>query len=120
MALLKRAAMKCNNSDKNLPDKLFFKIGEVSKITDLPSYVLRFWEKEFSKIRPRRTSSGQRMYRKNDVELILEIKELLHEKKYTISGAKKILKKSVKVPVALSSGFLDEIRDELIRIRDIL
>jgi len=77
---------------KDLPDKLYFKIGEVSSITELPSYVLRFWETEFKRIRPKRTSSGQRLYRKRDVELILKIKYLLYEKKYTIQGAKQHLK----------------------------
>ena len=112
--------MNCNETVNNLPDKLFFKIGEVSKITDLPSYVLRFWEKEFSKIRPRRTSTGQRMYRKKDVDLILEIKKLLHEKKYTINGAKKVLNKSNEEPEPSITGLITEIRDQLIQIREIL
>jgi len=73
------------------PDKLYFRIGEVSEITEMPSYVLRFWETEFKKIKPKRTSSGQRLYRKSDVEMVLKIKHLLHEKKYTIRGAKQFL-----------------------------
>ena len=63
-----------------LPDKLYFKIGEVSAIAGVPPYVLRFWESEFSRIRPRRTPSGQRMYRRADVERILYIKHLLYER----------------------------------------
>jgi len=105
---------------KSLPDKLFFKIGEVSKITDLPSYVLRFWEKEFSKIKPKRTSTGQRMYRRKDVELILEIKKLLHQKKYTINGAKKILRKPKPSNETQSSELISEIRDELIQMKELL
>ena len=73
---------------KELPDKLYFKVGEVSSIVGVPAYVLRFWESEFKKINPKRTSSGQRLYRKKDVELILWIKHLLYEKKFTIEGAK--------------------------------
>ncbi|MCK5485789.1 MAG: MerR family transcriptional regulator, partial [Desulfobacterales bacterium] len=75
-------------NQKDIPDKLYFRIGEVSKIVGLPTYVLRFWETEFSKIRPKRTSSGQRLYTRNDIELILKIKNLLYEKKFTIQGAR--------------------------------
>ena len=75
-----------------IPDKFYFKIGEVAALLDLPTHVLRFWESEFTRIKPKRTSAGQRLYRKKDVELILEIKHLLHEKKFTIPGAKKFLK----------------------------
>jgi DNA-binding transcriptional MerR regulator len=75
-----------------IPDKLYFKIGEVTDITGLESYVLRFWESEFPIISPKRTESGQRLYRKADVESILLIKNLLYVKKFTIEGAKKFLK----------------------------
>lgn len=74
-----------------IPDKLYFKIGEVSHITGLPPYVLRFWETEFKKINPKRTASGQRLYRQRDVSLILEIKSLLYERKFTIQGARQHL-----------------------------
>jgi DNA-binding transcriptional MerR regulator len=77
--------------EPELPDKLYFKIGEVSTITELPAYVLRFWESEFSQINPRRTDSGQRLYRPKDVTLILKIKHLLYEKKFTIQGARQHL-----------------------------
>ena len=106
---------------KELPDKLYFKVGEVSAITEVPAYVLRFWETEFKKIKPKRTPSGQRLYRKNDIELILRIKHLLYEKKYTIQGAKQHLKTKpadkMKEPSAIT---LDEIRSELVRIRDLI
>ena len=75
-----------------IPDKFYFKIGEVADLLGLPTHVLRFWESEFKGIKPKRTAAGQRLYRKKDVELILEIKHLLYEKKYTIPGAKKHLK----------------------------
>jgi DNA-binding transcriptional MerR regulator len=77
--------------DPVIPDKMYFKIGEVSEITGLEAHVLRFWESEFKNIKPRRTSTGQRMYRKNDIELILYIKYLLHNEKFTIQGARKYI-----------------------------
>lgn len=74
-----------------IPDKIYFKIGEVAKLADVPSHVLRYWETEFPTITPKRTNSGQRLYRKDDVLFILQIKELLHLKGYTIAGARKYL-----------------------------
>lgn len=71
--------------------KKYFKISEVSALTGLESHVLRFWEGEFTSIRPRRTESGQRMYRRRDIDAILEIKRLLHDERYTIEGAKKMM-----------------------------
>jgi len=71
-----------------IPDKLYFKIGEVSRITGVKPYVLRYWESEFSLIRPQKTKIGQRVYRRREVELILQLKTLLYEEKYTIAGAK--------------------------------
>ncbi|MDP3478587.1 MAG: MerR family transcriptional regulator [Desulfoprunum sp.] len=74
-----------------IPDKLYFKIGEVGKLADVPPHVLRYWESEFSAIRPKRANSKQRLYRRADVDLILKLKVLLHERRYTIAGAKKFL-----------------------------
>jgi len=74
-----------------LPDKEFFSIGEVAKLTQLPAYVLRYWETEFNALRPLRRDSKHRKYTKKEIEQILEIKELLYDKKYTIEGARKIL-----------------------------
>lgn len=105
-----------------IPDKMYFKIGEVSDITGLEAHVLRFWESEFKNIKPRRTSTGQRMYRKNDIELLLYIKHLLHNEKFTIQGARKYLETdagqakmppSVKVDVAYIRSELEEIRKML-------
>ena len=76
---------------KSIPDKLYFKIGEVSALLGVPAYVLRFWETEFKRIKPKRTPSGQRLYRKTDVELLQEIRHLLYEKRFTIPGAKQRL-----------------------------
>jgi len=72
-----------------LPDKLFYKIGEVSKISGVESYVLRYWETEFPFLSPRKNKSGQRVYVKKDVELILQIKKLLYQERYTIEGVRK-------------------------------
>ena len=74
-----------------IPNKLYFKIGEVSTITGVEPYVLRYWESEFKAIKPSRTQSKQRIYRRKDVELILEIKKILYEEKFTIAGARKRL-----------------------------
>ena len=106
---------------KELPDKLYFKIGEVSDLSGIPAYVLRFWETEFKAIRLKRTSSGQRQYKKNDVEKILTIKHLLYDKKYTIQGARRYLRHLNKEKDALSlCETIDEIRLELASIRDLL
>jgi DNA-binding transcriptional MerR regulator len=72
-----------------IPNKQYFKIGEVSSLTQLETYVLRYWETEFKSIRPVRMGSNQRLYRRKDVETILEIKKLLYEEGFTIAGAKK-------------------------------
>jgi DNA-binding transcriptional MerR regulator len=78
----------------SIPEKLYFKIGEVSDITGIEPYVLRYWESEFKIVSPSRTQSKQRLYRKKDLELILEIKKLLYDEKFTIAGAKKRLQKT--------------------------
>ncbi len=104
-----------------LPDKFYFKVGEVSELADVPAYVLRFWETEFKKIKPKRTPSGQRLYKKEDVELILKIKYLLYKKKFTIQGARQYLKSaSDNQPETPSQKILNHIRIELKKILDIL
>jgi DNA-binding transcriptional MerR regulator len=111
-------------SPQDIPDKLYFKIGEVAEIIGVPSYVLRFWETEFPYIRPKRTGSGQRLYRKNDVELILTIKHLLHEKRFTIEGAKQHLRAKAQPKAAGNATgdkqILKDIKVELESIRDLL
>jgi DNA-binding transcriptional MerR regulator len=74
-----------------LPDKLYFRIGEVAKLTGLKQHVLRFWETEFPTVAPKKMGSNHRMYRRKDVEVLLEIKHLLYEKRFTIEGARKHL-----------------------------
>ncbi len=108
-------------ADGSIPDKLYFKIGEVSKITGLPAYVLRFWESEFTRIRPKRTPTGHRLYRRSDVESILEIKQLLHKKRFTLEGARKHLSAKRKPnPETRSVDLLEAVRNELKEIRDLL
>jgi len=103
-----------------IPDKLYFKIGEVSEISGLPSHVLRFWESEFKKIKPRRTASGQRSYTRKDIETILEIKHLLYDKKFTLEGARKYLNARTEPDLLTEKELLAELKAELISIRNIL
>lgn len=98
----------------NIPDKLFFTIKEAASIIEVPAYVLRYWEDEFNFIKPKRTEAGHRRYKKNDLELLLSIKELLYNKGFTIEGAKKHLRKK---EVRLDLSF---IRKELEGILEIL
>jgi DNA-binding transcriptional MerR regulator len=108
----------------DIPDKFYFKIGEVSDIADVAPYVLRFWETEFKQIKPKRTDAGQRLYRKQDVLLVLKIKHLLYKRKFTIQGARQHLTgRSRSTPEQTSTADtpdLTEIRAELIRIRDLI
>jgi DNA-binding transcriptional MerR regulator len=84
--------------DPEIPDKLYFRIGEVAKLAGIKPYVLRFWESEFTGLGPKKSGTGHRLYRRKDVELVLEIKRLLYEKRYTIEGARKILETKPKRP----------------------
>ena len=94
--------------DKKIPNKLFFKIGEVCEITDTQPYVLRSWESEFPALAPAKNSSGQRIYRRRDIETVLRIKQLLYEEGFTIAGAKKRLEAEmagrVETPIPAADG----------------
>jgi DNA-binding transcriptional MerR regulator len=83
--------MRATTADVAIPDKLFFRIGEVAELTAVPPYVLRYWESEFKLLRPRKNHAGQRVYRKADIELVLRIKRLLYDDRLTLEGAKKRL-----------------------------
>ena len=80
----------------SIPNKLYFKIGEVSQLVGVEAYVLRYWESEFPGLSPRKSETGQRMFRRKDVELLLRIKDLLYDQKFTIEGARKALQSGVK------------------------
>ena len=114
----------------SIPDKLYFKIGEVSKITAVKPYVLRYWESEFKIVNPLKSKSNQRVYKRRDVELVLEIRRLLYEEGYTLNGAKiKIrewlktrsnLQLDIKFPDPRHTKTLKAIRDDLYSIKKIL
>ncbi len=123
-------------SRPEIPDKLYFRIGEVSRLAGIKPYVLRFWETEFSSLGPKKSGKGHRLYRRKDVELVLEIKRLLYDKRYTIEGARKYLESRARGTLSKGNGgkagrsqgdlfvnnapVLDEIRKELIEILEIL
>ena len=104
-----------------LPDKLYFKIGEVAKLVGVKPYVLRYWETEFSILRPGKTRSKHRLYRRKDVETLLEIRRLLYAERYTIEGAKRRLRDGAR-PGAPSTpaGTLAEVRAELVALARLL
>jgi DNA-binding transcriptional MerR regulator len=79
------------NAQPAIPEKLYYRIGEVEAITEVPAYVLRYWESEFKLLRPKKNPAGQRLYRRRDLELVLRIKALLYEERLTLEGAKKRL-----------------------------
>jgi DNA-binding transcriptional MerR regulator len=96
MSLRKKATKKTRNAEVIIPDKLYFRIGEVATLCRLPAYVLRFWETEFPQLKPVKSSTGQRMYRKRDVESVVRIKQLLYEDGFTIVGARAQLREEIK------------------------
>ena len=85
---------------RQIPNKLYFRIGEVSDLVEVKPYVLRYWESEFPDIKPTKSKSGQRLYKRRDVELLLRIKELLYGERFTINGARKRLKEFTRADVA--------------------
>lgn len=129
--------------DLQIPDKLYYKIGEVAKFTGIKTHVLRYWETEFSAIRPNKSRSNQRLYRKQDVDLILRLKDLLYNQGFTIAGARKklrekpeqkVAKPDVQKPIMSASDdqlalplagsvdlkVLKEIRADIVRLKDSL
>ena len=97
MSLRKKVTKKAGRSAEIIiPDKLYFRIGEVAGLCRLPAYVLRFWETEFPQLKPVKSSTGQRMYRKRDVESVVRIKRLLYEDGFTIAGARVQLREESK------------------------
>lgn len=104
--------------DFQIPDKLYYKIGEVAKFTGVKTHVLRYWETEFKAIRPNKSRSNQRLYRKQDVELILHLKDLLYNQGFTIAGARKKLRgkpdRKVAEPVKKSTVKTSATDDQLV------
>jgi DNA-binding transcriptional MerR regulator len=106
-----------------LPDKLYFKIGEVARLVGVKPYVLRYWETEFSVVRPGKTRSRHRLYRRKDVETLLEIRRLLYAERYTIEGAKRRLRdgtRSATDDPTDATTRLAQVRDELLELRRLL
>ena len=92
MSPRKKSAAKHKADEVFIPDKLYFRIGEVATLCHLPAYVLRFWESEFPQLKPVKSGTGQRMFRRRDVENVLRIKQLLYEQGFTIAGARQHLR----------------------------
>jgi len=123
-------------SVEEIPDKLYFRIGEVSRLAGIKPYVLRYWQTEFPALMPKKSGTGHRLYRRKDVEAVLEIKRLLYEKRFTIEGARKFLEGREKpasasarkttrpqaglFPAPPPAGALDEVRRELRAILELL
>ena len=91
-------------ADVVIPEKIYFRIGEVSELAKLPTYVLRFWETEFPQLKPTKSSTGQRMYRRRDVEFVMQIRKLLYEDGFTIAGARERLREQVRSSRSPESG----------------
>ena len=98
-----------------VPDKLYYRIGEVETITEIPAYVLRYWESEFKLLRPKKNPAGQRLYRKADLELVLRIKTLLYDERLTLEGAKKRLRGEARGLDQMDLGLRGATLEEVIR-----
>lgn len=129
MAGAKKKARKAKSDEVLIPDKLYFRIGEVARLCRLPAYVLRFWETEFPQLKPTKSSTGQRMYRRRDVEHVARIKKLLYDEGYTIAGARQQLKADGRAarsqtglpfPAALPVADLKRVRQGLQEVLSIL
>jgi DNA-binding transcriptional MerR regulator len=97
------AEIKAAAETAEIPDKLYFRIGEVARLAGIKPYVLRFWETEFNGLGPKKSGAGHRLYRRKDVELVLEIKRLLYGQGFTIEGARKFLETKPKAEAAAAS-----------------
>lgn len=104
--------------DTGIPEKLFFKIGEVADLLSLRPSVLRYWETEFSFLKPNKSRSGQRLYSRKDVELISEIKRLLYSEKLTIEGARQQIGKKTQKPASIQQAGPDKLQAVLLAVRD--
>lgn len=123
--LAKTAVRKPASGEVIIPDKLYFRIGEVSRLCGLPSYVLRFWETEFPQLKPTKSGTGQRMYRRLDVEGVLRIKNLLYDQGFTIAGARQQMRAELKrkqspLPFATPPANRSELKQVRQGLREIL
>ncbi|RJQ16649.1 MAG: MerR family transcriptional regulator [Nitrospiraceae bacterium] len=100
-------------------DRLFYKIGEISELAELEAYVLRYWETEFPFLKPRKNKTGQRVYTRKDLEIVLQIKDLLYKEKYTIAGVRKKFGESTVNKNTVSMQTIQDIRKKLKDILDI-
>ncbi len=126
MSRQKKAAAR-KTAEVLIPDKLYFRIGEVARMCRLPAYVLRFWETEFPQLRPGKSDTGQRMYRRREVENALRIKRLLYEEGFTIAGARQHLRAEIKtgklqpaLPFAPAPGTRDGLKHLRQGLKEIL
>jgi DNA-binding transcriptional MerR regulator len=118
--------------EAGIPDKLFFKIGEVARLTSLRPSILRYWESEFSDLQPQKSRSGQRLYTRKELDIVLDIKRLLYSERLTIKGARKVMAKRRKCADPLATGIsaapsnadilqiIKEVKADLKKIRDSL
>ena len=130
------ATPPAGEAPRALPDKLYFRIGEVAKVVGVKPYVLRYWESEFSILRPGKSSARHRLYRRKDVEALLEIRRLLYTERYTIQGAKRRLREGGRLapahaapasvepsgnePSVDAGGTLARVREELLELYEML
>jgi DNA-binding transcriptional MerR regulator len=117
---LNSVAKAGRESQTQIPNKLFFKIGEVCELAGVEAYVLRFWETEFPDLAPEKSKSGHRVYRRRDVEMVLQIKRLLYDRGFTIAGARRQLSRSRPIDAAERDRILAQVRDELREILTLL
>jgi DNA-binding transcriptional MerR regulator len=119
----KNAAQRRPRHEPIIPDKLYFRIGEVARLCGVETYVLRFWETEFPQMRPNKSGTGQRLYRKRDVELAMRVRRLLHDEGYTIAGARQVLahenarSKSPQLPLIEGGAGSTQVQAKLKRVR---
>jgi DNA-binding transcriptional MerR regulator len=119
--MARHAAQRRRARDVVIPDKLYFRIGEVARLCGVEAYVLRFWESEFPQLRPNKSGTGQRLYRKRDVEMAMRVRRLLHDEGYTIVGARQVLAQETRSrapQLPLLPGNAPAVRAKIERVRN--
>ncbi len=97
MRMATQTSQKSVHDESGIPDRLYFKIGDVARLCGVETYVLRFWETQFPQLKPNKSGTGHRLYRKREVELALEIKKLVHDEGYTLAGARQAMAQTRRV-----------------------